>query len=116
MKIIKFRTFGMIVAFSSIFSVGACVVRANDNDLEQNGTQANIEDFDDCVKAGHKILRTLPARCVGPDGKIYIQETKKAYPDKLCKDVCGDGICQEIVCMAEGCPCAESAESCADDC
>lgn len=34
----------------------------------------------------------------------------------ICEDLCGDGECQEIVCMAEGCPCAETKESCPEDC
>ncbi len=34
----------------------------------------------------------------------------------ICVDKCGDGICQEIVCMAEGCPCAETHQSCPTDC
>lgn len=33
-----------------------------------------------------------------------------------CKDLCGDRICQEIVCMAIGCPCSESIGSCPRDC
>ncbi|MDI6738671.1 MAG: hypothetical protein QME12_09265, partial [Nanoarchaeota archaeon] len=33
-----------------------------------------------------------------------------------CVDRCGDRICQEMVCMADGCPCAESLESCPNDC
>jgi len=36
--------------------------------------------------------------------------------ERNCKDLCGDGICQEIVCMAIGCPCAETPESCPQDC
>ena len=34
----------------------------------------------------------------------------------VCVDRCGDGICQEIVCEAEGCPCAETKETCPGDC
>ncbi len=34
----------------------------------------------------------------------------------FCKDLCGDGICQEVVCEAHGCPCAETPESCPYDC
>ena len=34
----------------------------------------------------------------------------------VCKDLCGDGICQEVVCMAVGCPCAESPQTCSQDC
>jgi len=33
-----------------------------------------------------------------------------------CKDLCGDGVCQEIVCMAIGCPCPETPASCPADC
>jgi putative hemolysin len=34
----------------------------------------------------------------------------------FCKDLCGDGFCQEIVCSAIGCPCSETPESCPLDC
>ena len=33
-----------------------------------------------------------------------------------CKDQCGDGDCQEMVCQAIGCPCSETEESCPQDC
>jgi len=33
-----------------------------------------------------------------------------------CKNVCGDGVCQEFVCMASGCPCPETWENCPQDC
>ena len=36
--------------------------------------------------------------------------------EKTCEDLCGDGICQEVVCQAVGCPCAETPESCPQDC
>jgi len=35
---------------------------------------------------------------------------------EICVDMCGDGICQEMVCMGEGCPCAETADICPQDC
>jgi hypothetical protein len=34
----------------------------------------------------------------------------------ICVDKCGDGVCDEMVCMGEGCPCPETAESCPADC
>jgi hypothetical protein len=37
-------------------------------------------------------------------------------PEETCKDLCGDGECQEIVCLAIGCPCSETTESCPEDC
>ncbi|MEM5872209.1 MAG: DUF333 domain-containing protein [Candidatus Aenigmatarchaeota archaeon] len=36
--------------------------------------------------------------------------------EKYCEDKCGDGICDEVVCQAVGCPCAETLESCPKDC
>jgi len=55
------------------------------------------------------ILLLVSAGCVTND---------PGNPDDepACKDKCGDGICQEIVCEAIGCPCPETAESCPDDC
>ncbi|MDA3802878.1 MAG: hypothetical protein PF488_03205 [Patescibacteria group bacterium] len=48
------------------------------------------------------------------------EETNELTPnqeqDRLCVDNCGNGICEEIVCMGEGCPCPETAESCPEDC
>lgn len=41
-----------------------------------------------------------------------VQET----PRQICEDMCGDGICQEIVCQGTGCPCAETPENCPQDC
>lgn len=35
---------------------------------------------------------------------------------QICKNKCGDGVCQEVVCQAEGCPCAETVDSCEEDC
>jgi len=37
-------------------------------------------------------------------------------PERWCKNLCGDGICQEITCMAIGCPCPETPETCPEDC
>lgn len=48
-----------------------------------------------------------------PKEKISLEERNE---EKICRDFCGDGICQEIVCMAQGCPCPESSESCPQDC
>ena len=33
-----------------------------------------------------------------------------------CKNLCGNGVCEEIVCMAIGCPCAETPATCPQDC
>ncbi|OGF26952.1 hypothetical protein A2303_01225 [Candidatus Falkowbacteria bacterium RIFOXYB2_FULL_47_14] len=36
--------------------------------------------------------------------------------DAFCVDKCGNGECEEIVCLAEGCPCAETPTDCPEDC
>ena len=45
------------------------------------------------------------------EGGACPSETKE-----ICDNFCGDGVCQEIVCMAVGCPCPETKESCPQDC
>ena len=58
--------------------------------------------------------------CVFEDGseceewQFLRAECKKG--EKICKDFCGDGTCQEIVCLAIGCPCAETKTNCPVDC
>lgn len=85
-------------------------------------TTAAITNFDECVQAGNRILKSLPAQCVTRDGQKFFDS--KTFPREkvvnngtaTCKDLCGDGVCQEMVCMAVGCPCAETAQSCPKDC
>ncbi len=36
--------------------------------------------------------------------------------ESICQDMCGDGVCQAIVCLGSGCPCAETADNCPEDC
>ena len=45
---------------------------------------------------------------------FYNGKCKKG--ERFCKDFCGDGNCQEIVCQAVGCPCSETKENCPKDC
>jgi len=72
----------------------------------------SIESFQECVDAGYPVLRSLPPKCMTPAGEMFVDISDTS----LCVDSCGDGICQEMVCLGEGCPCAESAESCPEDC
>jgi len=75
----------------------------------QNG-KSEIRDFLDGQKGF----------CVFDDGSeceewdFYSGRCKKG--ENFCKDLCGDGICQEIVCQTLGCPCAETTENCQKDC
>jgi len=63
-----------------------------------------------CVAIGTSLLT--------PSILEKIEEGKTKISEKLglCKNLCGDGICQEVVCMATGCPCAETPKTCPQDC
>lgn len=107
------------------------------------GSRPKISSFEECLAAGNAILRTLPARCMTADGKTFTEggagfkvdrnigrrgvtqgngiedlglEGKGVAGKGTCRNLCGDGECQEIVCMAVGCPCPESAATCPKDC
>jgi putative hemolysin len=81
------------------------------------------DKINDCVKQGGYCAE----ECKEDDGVVYLKgcsshqvccmskESKNESP-LYCKDLCGDGMCQEIVCMAIGCPCAESVKNCPQDC
>lgn len=46
---------------------------------------------------------------------LFFPKTPKT-PARSCTDKCGDGFCQEVVCLSIGCPCAETPVSCSLDC
>lgn len=63
-------------------------------------------------------LSTAPGK---PIGRPTPEPSPEPTPTELttgetCEDTCGDGQCAEIVCLAIGCPCAETPESCPADC
>lgn len=74
--------------------------------------------FKECVARGGAILKSFPAQCVTEEGTRFIEDeggpTRRV--DRACKDECGNGSCEEMVCMAVGCPCAETPQSCPQDC
>lgn len=81
-----------------------------------SGCQKKVEitNFDECVAAGHPHLKIYPGRCTLPDGTSFVQQIPD--PPSICTDNCGNGNCEEVVCLGSGCPCAETAESCPQDC
>lgn len=95
------RLFVLLVCFGA----AACAAQGH----------AEVKSFKECVEAGNLMLKTFPGRCVTKSGQVFIDDSVKA-PQKLCLDSCGDGKCDEIVCMGTDCPCAETHESCPKDC
>jgi len=59
--------------------------------------------------------------CIFNDGSeceewaFYSGECDESNPAP-CKDLCGDGTCQEIVCLGSTCPCSENNITCPTDC
>ena len=108
-----------------VLAAGACGPQKS---VQAQGA-AQIESFEECVAAGNLVQKTHPARCLTEDGRVFVQ-IRRAHPgpqehgrqeempqvSPLCEDKCGDNQCQEIVCLGTGCPCAESAAKCPQDC
>ncbi|MBN2517462.1 MAG: hypothetical protein JXB14_01315 [Candidatus Altiarchaeota archaeon] len=69
-----------------------------------------VNSFGECVAAGYPVMESYPRQCRTPDGRTFIEEVA------ICEDRCGDGFCDDMVCLGEGCPCAETPESCPEDC
>lgn len=60
---------------------------------------------------------TKPLPIEAQEIKVELKKsTEIKEPIAGCKDLCGDGVCQEIVCLALGCPCPETPENCPQDC
>jgi hypothetical protein len=78
-----------------------------------------VSNFEECLIAGNEKMEpdciNCKAYCETEDGQRFEEEVNKTG-DSFCEDLCGDGVCQEIVCLAEACPCAESPVSCPEDC
>ena len=85
---------------------------------KRNVTISEIKSFEECAKAGYPTLESYPRQCNSPDGQTFTEKIEVATttPTEICQDSCGDGICQQIVCMGGDCPCAETAQNCAKDC
>lgn len=79
-----------------VFSVG-----------DSNGNTFNCSN-DVCETALGEDTTVCPQDCK--------PETTPIVPPVTCVDQCGDGVCQEVVCQAVGCPCAETVASCPEDC
>lgn len=101
----------------SILCASVCVFGCAPKAQSEEGPRIP-RTFQECVDQGGKVLKSYPAQCVGPDGIRYLQDEfePKGTAGKACKDLCGNGRCEEMVCMAVGCPCAETPASCPSDC
>lgn len=51
-----------------------------------------------------------------PNCEEELNGIESLIEEKTCQDKCGNGVCEEVVCAAMGCPCAETKETCPQDC
>lgn len=49
-------------------------------------------------------------------GVAYLGKYTKPKTITQCINLCGNNICEQIVCLGEQCPCMESLFSCPSDC
>jgi len=61
-----------------------------------------------CIEGKCQIVATREAP------KRALEESIERLPALECVDICGDGICQKVVCIGVGCPCPEISETCQD--
>lgn len=105
-----------------LFITGLIVLLAGCTNQSQIANPASVY----CVEQGGTVdIRNTPIGQVGycvfddmtecEEWAYYNGECRKETAS-VCKDLCGDGECQEMVCEAVGCPCAETVENCAWDC
>jgi hypothetical protein len=98
------------VLLAIVLTLGCRLARA---DVTEN-TPTIAKSFQECEESGGRVQESFPAICISKEGMRFTQS--KPQRSKACVDYCGDGECQEIVCMAVGCPCAETHKSCPKDC
>lgn len=82
-----------------------------------SGGDGVINSYDTCVSAGYEVFYPdcidCQSYCETPLGQKFFGSIDSP---EICVDKCGDDICQEIVCLGSGCPCAETPTSCPADC
>lgn len=130
----------VFVIFLAVLVIFSVLNKGNNimpNDQNQNGKENNNQDNNQsdiglanpasvyCKENGgileiREFADGQKGFCVFEDGsecdewKFFRNECQKKTV--FCKDFCGDGICQRMVCMAVGCPCAETIATCPQDC
>ncbi len=110
------------IIFSSaifILTTGCTPTALGKKDDTMRASPKVIDTFEGCVEAGNPLLKTLPPKCVTPEGDTYVKGVIGAVHSQGtsgCTDNCGNGLCEEMVCLALGCPCGESNDSCPEDC
>lgn len=113
----------LILSKSALFillTASGCTAAAENATLQGD----DLMTFDRCVELGGIVLKTLPPSCMLGGQQVFAKPNRvpssgmevEIDQNDVCIDHCGDGICAEIVCLGEGCPCPETPRSCPEDC
>lgn len=111
---------------SLIFLIGIIIISGCTQESSNENAQLANPSATFCIDQGYNYsIRDTPlgqsGYCVFTDGSeceawSYYREECSIETASACKNLCGDGECQSMVCMAVGCPCAETVENCPSDC
>jgi hypothetical protein len=83
--------------------------------LEFTGPDTCLVDYED----GHIALQATATFIINSGEALVTSFELNENRDEdlpICVDNCGNGVCEEMVCMGQGCPCAESVSTCPEDC
>lgn len=73
----------------------------------KNNKIKSITNFQECIDAGFPAMESYPRQC---------NDGTQTYVEEVCLNNCGNGICEEIVCLSTRCPCPETVDTCEVDC
>ena len=90
----------------SLFTLNVLILGCSSIKAEQSKS-SGVVDYESCVAAGFPIVKTYPARCINKEGKVFFQKTVqriengKQIENRICVNQCGNGVCQQIVCLLD---------------
>lgn len=106
----------MITLQRLLLSIPCILCLACGGSSDPSESVPRVNTYEECVLSGGLIQEVYPPICVLPDGTQFEAPLFFEEEGKACEDRCGDGVCQEYTCLAIGCPCSETADSCPVDC
>ncbi len=107
------KSFCKILILVQLFAISACSQQV-ESSKAPDSENITIQNYQQCVKLGGIMLKTYPAKCRTKNGQTFTRDLNATEP--LCNNLCGDGLCAELVCQGQGCPCTETKENCPNDC